>query len=60
MSIRQFIGASSTLLLVWLGVTFFHEVPVGRYQPKEAKTADLGEDAKKGETAIVSVETSEN
>ncbi len=32
MSIPKFIGASSAILLAWLGVTYFHEVPVERYQ----------------------------
>lgn len=40
MSIRQFIGASSALLIAWLGVTFFHEVPAWRYAVGEAKTAE--------------------
>lgn len=36
MSIRNFIGASSTVLLAWLGATYFHEVPAERY-PKQGK-----------------------
>lgn len=60
MSIRQFIGASSALLLVWLGVTFFHEVPAGRYQHKDAKTADLDTESKQSEAVAISVASSEN
>jgi len=36
MSIRNFIGASSALLLAWLGTTYFHKVPAERY-PKQGK-----------------------
>lgn len=36
MSIRNFIGASSALLLAWLGATYFHEIPSERY-PKQGK-----------------------
>ncbi|MBG7608230.1 MAG: hypothetical protein IZT59_09420 [Verrucomicrobia bacterium] len=36
MSIRNFIGVSSALLLAWLGATYFHEIPAERY-PKQGK-----------------------
>ncbi|MBC7980394.1 MAG: hypothetical protein H7Y36_07520 [Armatimonadetes bacterium] len=31
MTIRNFIGVSSALLLAWLGATFFHKVPAENY-----------------------------
>jgi hypothetical protein len=37
MNIRSFVGASSAVLLAWLGATFFHEVPPERY-PKQDRT----------------------
>lgn len=60
MSIRQFIGASSALLLVWLGVTFFHEVPAGRYQITDGNTLDSRTKSEKAETTIVSAPNSKN
>lgn len=43
-NIRKFVGASSAVLLAWLGVTYFHEVPPERY-PKLDRT--LGPSAAK-------------
>lgn len=40
MSIRNFIGASSALLLAWLGATYIHEVPTERY-PKQDRLSSL-------------------
>jgi len=40
MSIRNFIGASSALLLAWLGATYFHKVPAERY-PKQDRLSSL-------------------
>jgi hypothetical protein len=37
MNIRNFVGASSAILLAWLGATYFHEVPPERY-PKLDRT----------------------
>ena len=37
MNIRSFVGASSAVLLAWLGATYFHEVPPERY-PKQDRT----------------------
>ncbi len=34
MNVRNFIGASSAILLAWLGATYLHEVPSERY-PKQ-------------------------
>ena len=31
MNIRSFVGASSALLLAWLGATYLHEIPPDRY-----------------------------
>jgi len=36
MSIRNFIGTSSALLLAWLGATYFHKIPTERY-PTQGK-----------------------
>lgn len=32
MNIRNFIGLSSALLMVWLGTTYLHKVPTERYR----------------------------
>ncbi len=39
MSIRKFIGASSALLLAWLGATYLHHVPAERY-PKQGRAGE--------------------
>ena len=31
MNIHSFVGASSALLLAWLGATYLHEIPPDRY-----------------------------
>ncbi|QTN33372.1 hypothetical protein HZ994_13960 [Akkermansiaceae bacterium] len=48
MNIRSFIGASSAILIAWLGVTYIHEVPTERYHqqtrsavPVTGKAADI-------------------
>jgi hypothetical protein len=46
MNIRRFVGASSAVLLAWLGATYFHEVPPERY-PKLDRT--LGSSAAKAD-----------
>lgn len=38
MNVRNFIGASSFVLLSWLGATYLHEVPSERY-PQQTKTS---------------------
>jgi hypothetical protein len=38
MNIRSFVGASSALLLAWLGATYLHEIPPDRY-PKLHRTS---------------------
>lgn len=40
MSIRNFIGASSAVLLAWLGATYFHKVPTERY-PTQGKLSSI-------------------
>ena len=60
MSIRQFIGATSGLLLVWLGVTFFHEIPANRYQHDDSSFVELDKGVKADEDTIVSVTGSDN
>ena len=60
MSIRQFIGASSGLLLVWLGITFFHEIPANRYQHKVSDFVELDKGVTKNEDTIVSFTGSDN
>jgi hypothetical protein len=44
MNIRSFVGASSALLLAWLGATYFHEIPPERY-PKQDRTSASAEKA---------------
>ncbi len=46
MSVRKFIGASSTLLLAWLGATYFHQVPPEKYkvQGRLGSTVSVGAD----------------
>lgn len=39
MNIRSFVGASSSLLLAWLGATYFHEIPPERYPNQDRTTA---------------------
>jgi hypothetical protein len=36
MNVSYFIGLSSAVLLTWLGVTYFHQVPHERY-PKQGR-----------------------
>lgn len=39
MQLRHFVSGSAILLIAWLGVTFFHEVPTHRYlKPETRKT----------------------
>ncbi len=45
MSIRNFIGASSALLLAWLGATYMHQVPAERYPTDARPTAELTAEA---------------
>ncbi len=40
MSLKNFIGASSAILLAWLGATYFHEVPAERY-PNQGKISTV-------------------
>jgi hypothetical protein len=42
MNISSFVGASSALLLAWLGATYFHEIPPERY-PKQDRTSASAE-----------------
>ena len=41
MNIRSFIGASSALLLAWLGATYFRKVPTERYQKPATITTEV-------------------
>lgn len=41
MNIRCFIGASSALLLAWLGVTFLHKVPAERYRQQGRSSSPI-------------------
>ncbi|MDP3849874.1 MAG: hypothetical protein Q8Q59_05165 [Luteolibacter sp.] len=41
MKLRQFVSASAAVLLVWLAVTFVHQVPAQRY-PKLDKYPTTG------------------
>ena len=36
MNVTAFVGISSLVLVVWLGLAFFREVPSQRYQPAPA------------------------
>lgn len=36
MNVTAFVGISSLLIVVWLGLAFFREVPSQRYQPAPA------------------------
>jgi hypothetical protein len=40
MKVRNFIGASSAILLTWLGATYFHKVPSERY-PKQNRPSSV-------------------
>jgi hypothetical protein len=57
MNIRCFIGASSALLIAWLGATFVVEVPAERYRqqghsssPITGKAMPVGEEVIAGNT----------
>jgi hypothetical protein len=40
MNVSSFIGISSALLLTWLGVTYFHQVPHDRYPNQNRLSRD--------------------
>ena len=42
MNIRSFVGASSALLLAWLGATYLHEIQPERY-PKQGRSSASSE-----------------
>ncbi len=39
MNVSSFIGISSAVLLTWLGVTYFHQVPHDRYPKQNRQSA---------------------
>jgi hypothetical protein len=54
MKLRQFVSGSAVVLGVWLGITFFHEVPTQRYPKldKYRKSAETrGKSNKSGANA---------
>jgi hypothetical protein len=55
MNIRNFIGASSALLLAWLGATYFRKVPTGPYQKPTTIAAEVSDQAE-GESAELMVD----
>jgi CBS-domain-containing membrane protein len=56
MNIRSFVGASSSVLLAWLGATYFHEVPPERY-PKQGHTSASTSQAEADECGIAKLDT---
>lgn len=63
MNVRNFVGTSSLILLAWLGVTYFHEVPFDRYPEKVKIETSVLINQKPEDTEIVAVagfEESEN
>ncbi len=42
MNIRRFVGASSALLLAWLGATYFHKIPPERYPKQDLTSVSTG------------------
>jgi hypothetical protein len=40
MNVSYFIGISSAVLLTWLGVTYFHHVPLERYPKQNRFSSD--------------------
>lgn len=57
MNVSSFIGISSAVLLTWLGVTYFHQVPHESYPKQNRQTADTTDVAPEviEETVAVSV-----
>jgi hypothetical protein len=53
MNIRSFIGASSALLLAWLGATYFRKVPTERYQKPTAIAAEASGQAEGGSSELM-------
>jgi hypothetical protein len=49
MNVPSFIGLSAALLLTWLGATYFHEIPHGRY-PKQGPLTSTSPVTESGET----------
>jgi len=41
MNIRSFIGASSAILLAWLGATYLNKVPAERYRQQGRSTSPI-------------------
>jgi len=55
MNLRSFIGSSSLILLAWLGVTYFHEVPFERYPEKGRIESSVSINQTPEETKMVAV-----
>jgi hypothetical protein len=57
MNVSSFIGISSAVLLTWLGVTYFHQVPHESYPKQNRQTADTTDVAPEviEETVAVSI-----
>jgi hypothetical protein len=53
MQLRHFVSASAILLSVWLGVTFFHEVPTQRYIQPANRSATSANDKPSSATALI-------
>lgn len=63
MNVRNFIGSSSLILLAWLGVTYFHDVPFERYPDKGKiqSSTSLNQNSEESEmVAIAEVEETES
>jgi hypothetical protein len=50
MNIRSFVGASSAVLLAWLGATYFHEVPPERYPKQDRTSVSASKDDEAGDS----------
>lgn len=59
MSIRNFIGSTSALLLVWLGATYFREVPVERYPRQNSPAAGSTAQVKSSEGRAIAKNSTE-
>jgi hypothetical protein len=58
MNIRSFVGATSAVLLAWLGVTYFYDVPPERYQLDRAHSPTAAK-SQTSEKAVANLETSD-
>ncbi len=55
MNVSSFISISSAVLLTWLGVTYFHQVPHDRYPKQNRQSADTDKVVPKVKESTIAV-----